>query len=47
MITSIVINHSYSDRRVRVDVPIQVSYQSDVELALRSDDGGGQRDTRE
>ena len=35
VVSSTVINHSYSDRRVRVDVPIQVSYQSDVELALR------------
>ncbi len=34
VITSVVINHSYTDRRVRVEVPIQVSYQSDVELAL-------------
>ena len=34
VITSIVINHSYSDRRVRVDVPIQVSYESDVDRAL-------------
>jgi small-conductance mechanosensitive channel len=35
VITSIVINHSYTDRRVRVDVPIQVSYQTDVDLALK------------
>jgi small-conductance mechanosensitive channel len=35
VVSSTVINHSYSDRRARVDVPIQVSYQSDVELALR------------
>ena len=34
VITSVVVNHSYTDRRVRVDIPIQVSYQSDVELAL-------------
>ena len=34
VITSVVINHSYSDRRVRVDVPIQVSYESDVDRAL-------------
>jgi small-conductance mechanosensitive channel len=34
VITSVVINHSYSDRRVRVDVPIQVSYASDVDRAL-------------
>ena len=35
VVSSTVINHSYSDRRARVDVPIQVSYQSDVVLALR------------
>jgi small-conductance mechanosensitive channel len=34
VITSVVVNHSYSDRRVRVDVPIQVSYTSDVDRAL-------------
>jgi len=34
VITSVVVNHSYSDRRVRVDVPIQVSYESDVGRAL-------------
>jgi small-conductance mechanosensitive channel len=34
VITSVVVNHSYSDRRVRVDVPIQVSYASDVDSAL-------------
>jgi small-conductance mechanosensitive channel len=35
VVSSTVINHSYSDRRARMDVPIQVSYQSDVDLALR------------
>ncbi|HTS53495.1 MAG TPA: mechanosensitive ion channel domain-containing protein [Burkholderiales bacterium] len=34
VITSVVVNHSYSDRRVRVDLPIQVSYASDVDRAL-------------
>ena len=34
-VSSTVINHAYSDPRVRVDVPIQVSYESDVELAMR------------
>jgi len=34
VITSVVVNHSYSDRLARVDVPIQVSYSSDVERAL-------------
>ena len=35
VITSIVINHSYTDTRVRVELPVQVSYQSDVDAALR------------
>jgi small-conductance mechanosensitive channel len=34
VVTSVVVNHSYSDRSVRVDVPIQVSYNSDVDRAL-------------
>jgi small-conductance mechanosensitive channel len=34
VITSVVVNHSYSDRSVRVDAPIQVSYNSDVDRAL-------------
>ena len=34
VITTVVVNHSYSDRRVRVDVPIQVSYATDVDHAL-------------
>ena len=32
--TTVVVNHSYSDRRVRVDVTLQVTYQSDVDRAL-------------
>ena len=35
VVSSTVINHTYSNQTVRVAVPIQVSYQSDVELALR------------
>jgi len=35
VVSSTVINHTYSSQAVRVDIPIQVSYQSDVELALR------------
>ena len=35
VITTVVVNHSYSDRRVRVDLPIQVSYGADVDAALR------------
>ncbi|HTT41241.1 MAG TPA: mechanosensitive ion channel domain-containing protein [Burkholderiales bacterium] len=35
VITTVVVNHSYSDRRVRVDLSIQVSYGSDIDLALQ------------
>ena len=35
VITSVVINHSYTDPRVRIEIPIQISYQSDVEMALK------------
>jgi small-conductance mechanosensitive channel len=34
LITSTVINHSYSDRNVRVKIPVQVSYQSPLESAM-------------
>ncbi|MCC7546244.1 MAG: mechanosensitive ion channel [Burkholderiales bacterium] len=34
VVSSTVVNHSYSDNIVRVDLPISVSYQSDVERAL-------------
>lgn len=35
IITSAVINHSYTDRRVRVPVPVQVSYGTDLDTARR------------
>ncbi len=35
IITSTVINHTLTDRHVRVAVPVQVSYSADVELARR------------
>jgi small-conductance mechanosensitive channel len=34
LITSSVINHSYSDKNVRVQMPIQVSYQTDLQFVL-------------
>ena len=46
VITSMVINHSYTDRRVRVEIPIQVSYQSDVELALKLMEDAARAHTR-
>lgn len=36
LITSTVVNHSYTDRRVRQSVVVQVHYASDVDLALRT-----------
>lgn len=36
VITSTVLNHSYSDRLSRVDVPVQVGYQTDLRLALET-----------
>ena len=35
LITDIVINHSSSDRRARVQLPIQISYDSPLELAMQ------------
>ena len=35
MITSTVINHSYSDRTVCVAIPMQISYRSDLDAAMR------------
>jgi len=34
VITSTVVNQSYSDPRVRVAIPVQVSYDSDLDLAI-------------
>lgn len=35
LVTTAVVNHSYSDRRVRVAVPLQVDYRADLDLARR------------
>ena len=34
MVSSTVINHTFSDNVVRIDIPIQISYGSDLERAL-------------
>jgi len=34
LISSTVINHSYTDRQIRVGIPVQISYQSDLERAM-------------
>jgi small-conductance mechanosensitive channel len=35
VITSTVINHSYSDRRILIRIPVQISYSSNLETALK------------
>lgn len=35
LITSTVLNHSYSDRDTRMSIPVQISYASDLERAMR------------
>ncbi len=35
LVTTTVLNHSYSSREIKVGVPIQISYDSDLDLAMR------------
>jgi len=35
VITSTVVNHSYTDKNVRIPLPVQISYDSDLDVALR------------
>jgi small-conductance mechanosensitive channel len=35
LVTTTVLNHSYSSREIKVGVPVQISYDSDVDLAAR------------
>ena len=35
LVTTTVLNHSYSNKEIRMSLPVQVSYDSDVERALR------------
>ena len=35
MVTTTVLNHSYTSRDVRLGVPVQISYDSDLELAMQ------------
>lgn len=46
IITSTVINHSYTDRRVRVPLAVQVSYQSDLDAAIEIMEHAAQRHAR-
>jgi small-conductance mechanosensitive channel len=34
LVSSTVVNHSYSNRQIRIGIPIQISYQSDVQRAM-------------
>ena len=46
IIASTVINHSHTDPRVRVAMPIQISYQSDLETALKIMEDAARRHPR-
>jgi small-conductance mechanosensitive channel len=46
VITSTVVNQSYSNRNVSVSIPLQISYRSDLELAMRLMAEVGQRHPR-
>jgi len=46
IISSTVINHSYSDRRVRVPVQLQVGYRTDLDLAARIMEDAARRHPR-
>ena len=35
MVTTTVLNHSYTSRDIRLGVPVQISYDSDLELAMQ------------
>ncbi len=35
MVTTTVLNHSYTSRDIKLGVPVQISYDSDLELAMR------------
>jgi small-conductance mechanosensitive channel len=35
VVTTTVLNHSYTNREIKVGVPVQVSYDSDLDLAMR------------
>ena len=46
VISSPVINHTYSDRRVQVPVPVRISYQADLDLAIRVMEEAARRHSR-
>ncbi|MEP7182561.1 MAG: mechanosensitive ion channel domain-containing protein [Betaproteobacteria bacterium] len=46
LVTTTVLNHSYSTRDIRVAIPVQVSYDSDVDTALRLMEEAAQAEPR-
>jgi small-conductance mechanosensitive channel len=46
LVTTTVLNHSYSSKDVRLGVPVQVSYDSDVDRALQLMTAAAQREPR-
>ena len=46
LVTTTVLNHSYTNREVRVGVPVQVAYDCDVELALKLMEAAGNAEPR-
>ncbi|MGH8851425.1 MAG: mechanosensitive ion channel family protein [Casimicrobiaceae bacterium] len=46
LVTTTVLNHSYSSKNVKVGIPVQISYDSDLELAMRLMTDLAARETR-
>lgn len=46
LVTSTVINHTYSDRQVRLAAPVQVGYGSDLELAMKIMEDAAKKQSR-
>ena len=46
LVTTTVLNHSYTSKDVRVGIPVQVGYDSDVDLALRLMEEAGAAEPR-
>src|SRR6185436_12048013 len=46
LVTTTVLNHSYTNREIRVAVPVQVGYDSDVERALALMEAAGSAESR-
>jgi len=46
LVTTTVLNHSYTSREVRVGLAVQVSYDSDIELALKLMEAAGSAEPR-